>query len=365
MEFFSQHNTASAAWSKKALLPCGLALLAVLGLVATVIWNQSDKKNAKASSKTSGPLLITPAQQHLGKLNQFEKKHFSFTIKNQGNEPLRIVKVEHSCGCTEAKASKEVIAPGETAKISGTLDAENRVGEFGSQITVSYQKGSRRDAKGAEQMKVLVGAKVVTMLNVPGRVDLGVNLLGETPKPVSFEVSKGEADLDWDELIVESGVVKSEVKNLGKDRWQITLTPPRGEVIGHNREELIIQLIQSKNKIHLPPPVNLVQIAWRTTSANFALSPAGVYLSGDKPVRIKIKSLQGRPVQVRDIELPVDAPIQVRAMEESGQTWLEFKSKEIFPTKGKPNTQVPWSGKVQISLRDSFVKERVWILMIK
>jgi len=181
----------------------------------------------------------------------------------------------------------------------------------------------------------------------------------------TIEVTKWEADLDWDELIVESGVVKSEVKNLGKDRWQITLTPPRGEVIGHNKEDLIIQLIQSKNKIHLPHPVNLVQIAWRTTSANFALSPAGVYLSGDKPVRIKIKSLQGRPVQVRDIELPVDAPIQVRAMEESGQTWLEFKSKEIFQAKGKPNNQDPWSGKNQLVLRDSFVREACCLTIIK
>jgi len=74
-------------------------------------------------------------------------------------------------------------------------------------------------------------------------------------------------------------------------------------------------------------------------------------------VRIKIKSLQGRPVQVRDIELPVDAPIQVRAMEESGQTWLDFKSKEILPTKGKPNNQVPWSGKIQLAFTDGYVKE--------
>jgi len=329
MEFSSQHNTAFAAWSKKALLPCGLALLAVLGLGAILIWNQSDKKNAKATTKTCGPLLITPAQQHLGKLNQFEKKDFSFTIKNQGKESLHILKVEHSCGCTKSKASKEVIAPGQTAKISGTLDAENRVGEFGSQITVSYQKGARRGAKGAEQMKVLVGAKAVTMLNVPGRVDLGMNLLGETPKPVSFEVSKGEADLDWDELSVESGVVKSEVKNLGKDRWQITLTPPRGEVIGHNREELIIQLIQSKNKIHLPHPVNLVQIAWRTISANFALSPAGVYLSGDKPVRIKIKSLQGRPVQVRDIELPVTLRFRFEPWKNQAKPGWSSKAKKF------------------------------------
>jgi len=77
------------------------------------------------------------------------------------------------------------------------------------------------------------------------------------------------------------------------------------------------------------------------------------------------QELASRPVQVRDSELPVDAPIQIRAMEESGQTWLEFKSKEIFPTKGKPNNQVPWSGKIQISLRDGLVEERVWVKVIK
>jgi len=354
MEFFSQHNTASAAWSKKALLPCGLALLAVLGLVATVIWNQSDKKNAKASSKTSGPLLITPAQQHLGKLNQFEKKHFSFTIKNQGNEPLRIVKVEHSCGCTEAKASKEVIAPGETAKISGTLDAENRVGEFGSQIAVTYKQGSNDTV-----LNVLfkVGAKAVTVLNIPSQLDLGSTLLGQLGQTQTFELTRGEADLKWDTIKVVSTKTKAVTKKVSETKWNLIVTPPLGDVIGTYRDDISLVLTNQAaviEKISLPA-------TWKTTSENFSVSPNGVYLSGQKIARVTIRSLKGKTLQVSNVDLPQGAPVEVKTIEQDGKTVLEIKP---FLTRGQLK-QEPWSGKIQLTLTDGFVGEKCWIQLIK
>ena len=363
MEFSSHNNTTSALWSKKVLIPCGLALLAALGLVVILIWNQSDKKNAEASAKTSGPLLITPAQQHLGKLNQFEKKDFSFTIKNQGNEPLRIVKVEHSCGCTEAKADRDVIAPGETAQIIGSLNAENRVGEFGSQILVSYQSESQRDPEdqGVMQLKALVGAKAVTLINLPAHLDLGETILGQEPKTMTFEVTKGEAEVEWDGLKVQAGNLKSEVKSLGKDKWQVKVLAPKGEVVGSSRKDLVLELLNS-NSSEAAVSKQILPVSWKTVSENFSISPSGIYLSGDRVAKVKIKSLKGKPVEISRVDIPQDVPVQVKQAKVDDQVHLEFQN---FQSKGKLNNQVHWSGKIQLYLHDGFVKERCWVTIIK
>ncbi|NJK92023.1 MAG: hypothetical protein HC904_09475 [Blastochloris sp.] len=208
----------------------------------------------------------------------------------------------------------------------------------------------------------------MTTLNVLGQVDLGQTLLGVEPKAVSFEVSRGEAELEWDDLEIKTESLNSKVVKIGEDRWQIRLTPPKGEVIGTQREEVEITLLNSQNKTN---PINLVSpvkisVSWKTTSAHFALAPAGVYLNGDKPVRVKVKGLQGRPVQVSQIEIPKGAPVQARSVNESGQTWLEFQSKPpIFPTAGKPEKEATWSGKIQVRLRDGLVEEKVWVAMAK
>jgi hypothetical protein len=188
-------------------------LVVCLGLGGLLLWRQARQESSLVSTEKFGTLLVTPTQQHLGKLNQFEQKDFSFTIKNQGKESLRILKVEHSCGCTESKVDKEILAPGETAQITGRLNAENRVGEFGSQMAIQYRPSS---SKATENAKALVGAKAVTLINMPGHLDLGATVLGENPSATSIEVTKGEAEVEWDGLRIKTGSVKSEVRSLGK-----------------------------------------------------------------------------------------------------------------------------------------------------
>jgi hypothetical protein len=45
-----------------------------------------------------------------------------FLVKNEGGQPLDIVSVSTSCGCTEAEVESEEILPGEQTKLSVTYD---------------------------------------------------------------------------------------------------------------------------------------------------------------------------------------------------------------------------------------------------
>ena len=296
---------------------------------------------------------MTPAQQHLGKLRQFEKKNFSFTLKKQGSEPIRILSVEHACGCTEAKASQDHLAPGQEAQIVGSLDPQNRVGEFGLQIAVTYKQGSNDTVLNAP---FKVGAKAVTVLNIPSQLDLGSTLLGQSGQTQTFELTRGEADLKWDTIKVVSTKTKAVTKKVSETKWNLIVTPPLGDVIGTYRDDIILVLTNQAaviEEISLPA-------TWKTTSENFSVSPNGVYLSGQKIARVTIRSLKGKTLQVSNVDLPQVAPVKVKTIEQDGKTVLEIKP---FLTRGQLK-QEPWSGKIQLTLIDGFVGERCWIQLI-
>ncbi|MBC2593074.1 DUF1573 domain-containing protein [Ruficoccus amylovorans] len=60
----------------------------------------------------------------------------AYPFKNTGSEPVRIVEVKTSCGCTYAAASQQLIPPGESAEIVAFFETEEREGPQTSSITV-------------------------------------------------------------------------------------------------------------------------------------------------------------------------------------------------------------------------------------
>jgi hypothetical protein len=69
-------------------------------------------------------------------------KHI-FTVRNVGKAPLKLVKVVTSCGCTAAKPSKEVLAPGEIATIATTVDTRLEHGHSLSVVTLATNDPSK------------------------------------------------------------------------------------------------------------------------------------------------------------------------------------------------------------------------------
>lgn len=58
------------------------------------------------------------------------------TIKNTGNQPLRVFEVKPSCGCTTAPLDKDILNPGETAKIDIKLDLKGNVGAITKDVNI-------------------------------------------------------------------------------------------------------------------------------------------------------------------------------------------------------------------------------------
>ncbi len=70
-----------------------------------------------------------------GKIKPAADGNRVFTVKNVGDKPLIISRVQPSCGCTSPEFSQDPILPGKTGKIKIHYDT-NRVGEFQKLIEV-------------------------------------------------------------------------------------------------------------------------------------------------------------------------------------------------------------------------------------
>ena len=76
-------------------------------------------------AETAATALGWDKQVHdFGKIPQGIPAKATFTMTNNGNEPVLITEVKTTCGCTAAGYSKEPILPGESTTIDATYNAK-------------------------------------------------------------------------------------------------------------------------------------------------------------------------------------------------------------------------------------------------
>jgi hypothetical protein len=78
---------------------------------------------------TTGPLLrISAREVDFGQVEQFQTLDRQITLGNEGDLPLRIMKVESSCGCTVAVPSDSVVLPGREVKLDVAYSSKDSSG---------------------------------------------------------------------------------------------------------------------------------------------------------------------------------------------------------------------------------------------
>ncbi|MHC1778188.1 MAG: DUF1573 domain-containing protein [Lentimicrobium sp.] len=101
----------------------------------------SVKKNAAATDikamTATGPVAkYDKTVYEFGELQQGVPQTATFTLSNEGTEPLIISSARASCGCTNLKYEKDPILPGKSTTISVTYNAA-AAGNFIKTITVN------------------------------------------------------------------------------------------------------------------------------------------------------------------------------------------------------------------------------------
>jgi len=85
-------------------------------------------------------------QHDFGDVVKGETVSHSFSFKNTGTEPLIILNVQTTCGCTAPIWPKEAIPPGESGNILVNFNSAKKIGRQNKIITV-YSNGQRPEDK--------------------------------------------------------------------------------------------------------------------------------------------------------------------------------------------------------------------------
>lgn len=104
----------------------------------------ADHGPAQASTPEPGTLRFSPSEWNFGEIREQDGKvTHTFTGRNEGTEPLVIVEVTTSCGCTTPDFSRKPILPGEQTRITVTFDPLNRPGSFSKELSVFSSRRER------------------------------------------------------------------------------------------------------------------------------------------------------------------------------------------------------------------------------
>ena len=117
----------------RTVTPARLALAADLPSAGSALLGEQPGTAAAGAPKIE---VAEPAYNFGTALSGPPISHV-FMIKNVGNGPLEIRNVASSCGCTAAKPSKTILAPGEVSTIAASVDTHFERGHSLSVITLA------------------------------------------------------------------------------------------------------------------------------------------------------------------------------------------------------------------------------------
>lgn len=89
-----------------------------------------------APAAAQGSIAFAETDHTFEGLREGEVARHVFAFRNAGDAPLRLTAVRPSCGCTTGDWPREPLAPGDTASIAVSYDAEGRPGAFERDVLV-------------------------------------------------------------------------------------------------------------------------------------------------------------------------------------------------------------------------------------
>jgi hypothetical protein len=148
----------------------------VLGVVG---WLTLAGAGASAASWAEG--LFSEQAYDFGPVPRGGKFHHEFVLANRLGEPLTILNIRASCGCTTGRTTASQVAPGQSAVIEAEMDTRNFVGPKATVLYVTLVTAAGQESEARLGISANILSDVV--LN-PGSIDFGAVVRGQSPSLV-------------------------------------------------------------------------------------------------------------------------------------------------------------------------------------
>lgn len=116
-----------------------VTVIALLCISAVSVWLSA---RGFATQVPDDALKPDAAVHDFGAVGQNEKRQHVFSLHNSGDEPIHIISVQTSCGCTVAEYKESDLQPGEKLALQLTFETGRSRGRVHTRCDVFYLSGA-------------------------------------------------------------------------------------------------------------------------------------------------------------------------------------------------------------------------------
>jgi hypothetical protein len=185
--------------------------------------------------------LFAERGHDFGPVPRGAKVRHSFVLNNRLAEPITILDVRASCGCTTGRATAATVPPGHSAAVEAVLDTRNFVGKKKTTLTVSLMTAAGREA----EVKLGVASEILSdiVLN-PGAVEFGALSRGQTATGVVTIDRLGMPNWRAERMVSTSKVLDATLVETARSAdgvgYKLTVALKPGAQAGPIRDEIRI-----------------------------------------------------------------------------------------------------------------------------
>jgi hypothetical protein len=246
------------------------------------------------------PDSLFPESRHdFGMVPRGVKVKHDFLLVNRLSEPVTIVDLRPSCGCTSGRAATSLVAPGQTAVIEAEMDTRNFVGPKSTVLFVKLMTASGREGEARLGVSSQILSDIV--LN-PGSIDFGTVARGQSPVQVLTVERINGAGWRFTRMVSASRALNAQLVETGRKagsvNYSVTVSLKPDAPAGLLRDE--IRLISNDPET---PSIPIMVTGWikgDLTAAPSVLSLGQIHSSAGAQGRFIIRS--SRPFGIRSIE---------------------------------------------------------------
>jgi len=225
-------------------------------------------------------------------------KH-DFLLVNRLAEPITILNLRPSCGCTSGRASASAVAPGQSVVIEAEMDTRNFVGPKSTVLFVTLITAGGREGEARLGVSCHILSDIV--LN-PGSIDFGTVVRGQSPAQVLTIDRLNGKGWRFVRMVSASRALNAQLAETSRSEstvsYSLSVSLKPDAPAGLLRDEL--RLISNDPETPSIPIMVTALIRGDLTAAPSILSLGQIHSSAGAQGRFIIRS--SRPFAIRSIE---------------------------------------------------------------
>jgi hypothetical protein len=266
----------------------------VVGSVLLIGWGTGSVKAA-----TWADALFPSTRHDFGMVPRGVKVKHDFPLVNRLSEPVTILNLRPSCGCTSGRSNVSLVAPGQTAVIEAEMDTRNFIGLKSTILYVTLITASGQEGEARLEVTSHILSDIV--MN-PGSIDFGMVARGQSPTQVLTIDRINASGWKFVRMVSASRAINAQLAQTGRTEssasYLLTVSLKPDAPVGPLRDE--IRLISNDAEA---PSIPLMVTAWvrgDLTAAPSVLSLGQIHSAAGAEGRFVVRS--SRPFTIRAIE---------------------------------------------------------------